>query len=45
MKLPSLDDMVTHKFKGLGEAKNAFELAGRTVDDEGRLVIKVVIEA
>jgi L-iditol 2-dehydrogenase len=45
MKLPSLDDMVTHKFKGLGEAKKAFQLAGRTVDDEGKLVLKVVIEA
>jgi L-iditol 2-dehydrogenase len=45
MKLPSLDDMVTHKFKGLGEAKKAFRLAGRTVDDEGKLVLKVVIEA
>ncbi|PVH81988.1 GroES-like protein [Cadophora sp. DSE1049] len=45
MKLPSLDGMVTHKFKGLAEAKKAFELAGRTVDDEGNLVIKVVIEA
>ena len=45
MKFPSLDDMVTHKFKGLGAAKKAFELAGRTVDDEGKLVLKVVIEA
>jgi L-iditol 2-dehydrogenase len=45
MKLPSLDDMVTHRFKGLGAAKKAFELAGRTVDDEGKLVLKVVIEA
>jgi len=44
MKLPSLDDMVTHKFS-LSEAKSAFELAGRTVDDDGNLVIKVVIEA
>ncbi|ROW09423.1 hypothetical protein VMCG_02261 [Cytospora schulzeri] len=43
--LPSLDDMVTHRFKGLQNAKQAFELAGRTVDDEGRLVLKVVIEA
>jgi L-iditol 2-dehydrogenase len=45
MKLPSLDDMVTHRIKGLGNAKQAFELAGRTVDDEGKLVLKVVIEA
>ncbi|KAE8443726.1 hypothetical protein EG329_001406 [Mollisiaceae sp. DMI_Dod_QoI] len=44
MRLPSLDDMVTHKFKGLAEAKNAFELAGRTIDNNGGLVIKVVIE-
>lgn len=37
--------MVTHRFKGLGAAKEAFEIAGRTVDDDGRLVLKVVIEA
>lgn len=43
--LPSLDSMVTHRFKGLHNAREAFELAGRTVDDEGRLVLKVVIEA
>lgn len=45
MKLPSLDEMVTHKFKGLEQAREAFELAGRTFDDEGKLVLKVVIEA
>ncbi|KAG8166949.1 hypothetical protein KVR01_002638 [Diaporthe batatas] len=43
--LPSLDDMVTHRFKGLENARQAFELAGRTVDDEGRMVLKVVVEA
>jgi len=43
--LPSLDDMVTHRFKGLGNAKGAFELASRTIDDNGNLVLKVVIEA
>ncbi|KAA8569888.1 hypothetical protein MFRU_005g00490 [Monilinia fructicola] len=42
--LPSLDHMVTHRFRGLGNAKEAFELAGRTADDEGGLVLKVVIE-
>lgn len=42
--LPSLDDMVTHRFKGLDAAKGAFELASRTVDDDGNLVLKVVIE-
>jgi L-iditol 2-dehydrogenase len=43
--LPSLDNMVTHRFKGLDAAKGAFELASRTFDDEGKLVLKVVIEA
>ncbi|KXJ92210.1 chaperonin 10-like protein [Microdochium bolleyi] len=42
---PSLDGMITHRFKGLDAAKQAFELASRTSDDEGNLVIKVVIEA
>ncbi|TQN71789.1 Sorbitol dehydrogenase [Colletotrichum shisoi] len=43
--LPCLDDMVTHRFKGLHNASKAFELASRTCDDEGKLVLKVVIEA
>jgi L-iditol 2-dehydrogenase len=43
--IPKLDDMVTHRFKGLENAQRAFELASRTVDDEGNLVLKVVIEA
>ncbi|KAJ4387202.1 hypothetical protein N0V93_007791 [Gnomoniopsis smithogilvyi] len=44
-RLPNLDNMVTHRIKGLHRAREAFELAGRTVDDEGKLVLKVVIEA
>lgn len=43
--LPSLDKMVTHRFKGLDKAQDAFELATRTSDDNGNLVIKIVIEA
>ncbi|KAF7877354.1 hypothetical protein EAF04_001036 [Stromatinia cepivora] len=42
--LPSLDHMVTHRFRGLGNAKDAFELAGKTMDEQGNLVLKVVIE-
>lgn len=41
--IPSLDDMVTHQFHGLENAKQAFELASRTMDDDGNLVLKVVI--
>ncbi|KAI9731115.1 MAG: hypothetical protein M1818_007973 [Claussenomyces sp. TS43310] len=44
-RLPSLDDMVTHRVRGLANAREAFELAGRTVDDDGRLVLKIVVEA
>ncbi|KAH6634485.1 chaperonin 10-like protein [Chaetomium sp. MPI-SDFR-AT-0129] len=43
--LPFLDQMVTHRFKGLENADRAFELASKTVDPEGKLVLKVVIEA
>lgn len=43
--LPSLDNMITHRFKGLAAAKEAFELAGKTVDKDGNLVLKVLVEA
>ncbi|KAF2277776.1 GroES-like protein [Westerdykella ornata] len=42
--LPSLDNMVTHRFKGLASAKEAFDLATKTADKEGKLVLKVLIE-
>jgi L-iditol 2-dehydrogenase len=42
--LPSLDNMVTHRFKGLGAAKDAFDLACKTQDANGNLVLKVVVE-
>jgi L-iditol 2-dehydrogenase len=37
--------MVTHRFKGLAAAKEAFETAGKTTDKDGKLVLKVVIES
>lgn len=42
--LPSLDMMITHRFSGLESAKEAFEVAGKTVDDDGNLVLKVLVE-
>jgi L-iditol 2-dehydrogenase len=39
-----LENMITHRFKGLDKAKEAFELAGRTIDRDGKLVLKVLIE-
>ncbi|KXL51115.1 hypothetical protein M433DRAFT_7318 [Acidomyces richmondensis BFW] len=42
---PNFSKLVTHRFKGLGEASKAFDMAGKTKDAEGKLVIKVVIDS
>ncbi|KAL9122798.1 MAG: hypothetical protein Q9187_000643 [Circinaria calcarea] len=42
--VPSLETLVTHRFRGLENATEAFRMAGRTMDDAGNSVIKVVIE-
>ncbi|KIX05944.1 uncharacterized protein Z518_03918 [Rhinocladiella mackenziei CBS 650.93] len=36
--------LITHKFKGLESVPDAFALAARTQDEEGNLVIKVVVQ-
>ncbi|KAL5425720.1 hypothetical protein PMIN04_002335 [Paraphaeosphaeria minitans] len=41
---PDFSKLVTHRYKGLESAEEAFSMAGRTKDDKGNLVIKVVIE-
>ncbi|KAF9691831.1 hypothetical protein EKO04_010391 [Ascochyta lentis] len=43
--LPSLDKMITHRFKGLAAVKEAFDLAGKTTDKDGNLVLKVLVES
>ena len=42
---PDLTKLVTHRFKGLGDALKAFEMAGKTKDEDGKLVLKVVIDS
>jgi len=42
--LPDLGSLVTHRFYGLENARAAFDMAARTTDDQGNLVLKVVIE-
>lgn len=42
-QIPALDQIITHRVKGLENVKDAFELAGKPVDPEGNLVIKVAI--
>ncbi|KAF1836857.1 GroES-like protein [Decorospora gaudefroyi] len=41
---PDFAKLVTHTYKGLESAVEAFDMAGRTKDDSGNLVIKVVLE-
>lgn len=41
---PDFSKLVTHRYKGLESAEEAFNMAGKTKDDKGNLVIKVVIE-
>ncbi|EUC35900.1 hypothetical protein COCCADRAFT_89642 [Bipolaris zeicola 26-R-13] len=41
---PDFGKLVTHRYKGLESAEEAFEMAGKTKDDKGNLVIKVVLE-
>jgi L-iditol 2-dehydrogenase len=42
-QIPALDKIITHRVKGLAHVKDAFELAGKPVDSEGNLVIKVAV--
>ena len=39
--IPALEKVVTHKMVGIEGVQEAFEMAGRQVDDAGELVIKV----
>ena len=44
-KVPSLQKLLTHRFHGLEAANEAFATAARTSDEEGKLVIKVVMSS
>ena len=41
---PDFSKLVTHRYTGLEAAVEAFDMAGKTKDDKGNLVIKVVLE-
>ena len=43
-QLPDLQSLITHRFQGLEHASEAFEMAAKTVDGDGKLILKVVIE-
>lgn len=40
---PDFSKLVTHRYVGLDNAVEAFEMAGKTKDGKGKLVLKVVI--
>ena len=42
--LPDLERLMTHRFYGLERAPAAFNLAARASDEQGNLVLKVVIK-
>lgn len=42
---PDFSKLVTHRFAGLEEAVKAFEMAGKTKDADGKLVLKVIIDS
>ena len=42
---PGLTKLVTHRYTGFEDASKAFDMAGKTKDEEGKLVLKVVIDS
>ncbi|KAI5370831.1 Putative alcohol dehydrogenase, zinc-type, GroES-like superfamily, NAD(P)-binding domain superfamily [Septoria linicola] len=42
---PDFAKLITHRFAGLDEAVKAFEMAGKTKDADGKLVLKVIIDS
>jgi L-iditol 2-dehydrogenase len=41
--VPRFDKLITHRYEGFQEIENAFRMAGRTVDDNAGLVLKVLV--
>lgn len=42
--LPDLSKLVTQRYRGFENVPDAFAMAGRVKDDEGNLVLKVLVE-
>ncbi len=42
-QIPDLRKRITHRFRGLEQVPDAFKVAATTSDEEGRLVVKVVV--
>lgn len=42
--LPDLTTLITQRFKGMDNISDAFNMAGKIKDNDGKLVIKVVVD-
>jgi L-iditol 2-dehydrogenase len=42
--LPDLSKLITQRYRGFENIPDAFAMAGRVKDDEGRLVLKVLVD-
>ena len=42
--LPDISQMITHRFNGLDVVQEALEMARKTRDADGRLVVKTVVD-
>lgn len=42
---PDFSKLITHRFAGFQEAVKAFDMAGKTKDADGKLVLKVIIDS
>lgn len=43
-RLPDISKLVTQRFKGLSNIPAAFDMAGKVKDEQGNLVLKVVVD-
>ncbi len=43
-RLPPLEKLITQRFRGMEDIPKAFDMAGRASDDEGNLVLKVMVD-
>jgi len=41
--VPRFDKLITHQYNGLENVETAFQMAGKTMDEQGNLVIKVMV--
>lgn len=42
--LPDLTKLVTHRFSGLDNIPKAFDMAARVKDDDGKLILKAMVD-